>query len=113
MTLQYIIYNKVRNFIEQGKVEDVNQFGLLMVYRRMYEKIPGGKLEIDNPSDAENIMAMYNYNILLNHYLISCIEHIMILPNPNYIAYLSPVEIVRIAFSHEIQITEPYQISQT
>jgi len=107
------IYNKVRSFIEQGKISQVKDFGMLHTFRRMYDRVPKDKVEINSLSDTEHNMLIYEYNILLNHYLMSCIERIMTLSSPEYIAYLLPIEIVRIAFSHDIQISEPYLLQQT
>jgi len=107
------IYKKVRSFIEQGDIKQVKNFGMLITFRRMYDRVPKDKVEINSLSDAEHNMLIYEYNILLNHYLMSCIERIMTLPSPEYIAYLLPIEIVRIAFSHDIQISEPYPLQQT
>lgn len=106
MTPQYIIYKKVRNFIEQADLIQVVKFPLLSLYRTMYDRLDKSpKNEID--------IAIYEYNVLLNYFLVSSIERIMALPNPQYIAYLLPIEIVHIAFSQDLQISEPYQIIQS
>jgi len=107
------IYKKVRGFIEQGDIKQVKGFGMLITFRRMYDKVPKDKVEINSLSDAEHNILIYEYNILLNHYLMSCIERIMTLPNPNLLAQLDTLTLVGISFSHDIQISEPYQIQQT
>jgi len=107
------IYNKVRSFIEQGKISQVKDFGMLHTFRRMYDRVPKDRVEVNGLSDAEHNMLIYEYNILLNQYLCSCIERITTLPNPNLLAQLDMLTLVGIAFSQDIQISEPYQIQQT